>query len=111
MTRFTRLPAVLPLVLAVVAGLVLVEPFAANAGPSKKVFHEALAVSSGGTPVTTPLLASTAYDLLFTLTNDDASLQPFGSAKILVPTGFTVGAVSADVPGFVAAAGSGAVVV
>lgn len=84
----------------------------AQAAAPKKVFHESLAIATtGGTAVTGALAAGTAYDFSFTLTNDAHSPQAFGSAKVDVPTGFTLGAMSTSVANFHAANAGGDVLV
>jgi len=76
-------------VLVATAGLSVVTVALPNASASapRKVFHEQLATSPAGT-----LIAGDTYTFTFTLTNDAKSPQAFGSAKILVPTGYTVAA-------------------
>jgi hypothetical protein len=84
----------------------------AQAAAPKKVFHETLAVATtGGTPITGPLTAATAYDFTFTLTNDAHSPQAFGSALIVTPAGYSLGAMSTTVATFHAAASGGNVLV
>lgn len=76
----------------------------AQAAALKKVFHEVLSITTtGGTPVTGALAAGAAYDFAFALTNDAHSPQAFGSAKIVVPVGFSLGAMSTTVGNFHAA--------
>jgi hypothetical protein len=80
----------------------------AQASAPKKVFHESLAVTTtAGAAVTGALAASTPYDFAFLLTNDAHSPQAFGSAKVVVPAGFSLGAMSASVANFHAAAVGG----
>ena len=82
----------------------------AQAAALKKQFHESLSIATtGGTPVTGALAAGTAYDFAFTLTNDSHSPQAFGSAKVAVPTGFTLGAMSTNVANFHAADAGGSI--
>lgn len=92
MTRGTMLRT------AVAAGALLALGVAVpqvQAAAPKKVFHESLSITTtGGTPVTGPLAAGTAYDFAFLLTNDKGSPQAFGSAKIVPPAGYTLGAMS-----------------
>lgn len=88
-------------VLAAAAGLsvvTLVMPNASAAAP-RKVFHEMLATSPTGT-----LLAGSTYTFTFTLTNDTKSPQAFGSAEIVIPSGYTVGDVTASKANFSAQA-------
>lgn len=67
----------------------------AQAAALKKVFHESLSITTlGGDPVSGALAAGTQYDFAFLLTNDKSSPQAFGSAKIVPPTGYTLGAMS-----------------
>jgi len=69
-------------------------PGAQGAAP-KKVFHESLSITTlGGDLVSGPLAAATAYNFAFLLTNDKSSPQAFGSAKIVPPSGYTLGAMS-----------------
>jgi len=80
----------------------------AQAAALKKVFHEALSITTtSGTPVSGALAAGAPYDFAFTLTNDAHSPQAFGSAKIVVPVGYSLGAMSTNVGNFHAAADLG----
>jgi hypothetical protein len=100
-------PSHLLAVLVAAVALVGVTVPSSQAGPAKKVFHESLTV----VPAATAMATSTTYSLRFLLTNDSRSPQAFGSAEILVPDGWTVGASSTDVAGFTATAGAGVVLV
>lgn len=96
----------------VVLTLGLVAGSGADAAAPKKVFHETLSIATtSGTPVTGALAAGTPYDFAFTLTNDAHSPQAFGSALIVVPAGFGIGAMSTSVPTFNAAAVGGNVLI
>ncbi|MDQ1699185.1 MAG: hypothetical protein QOG34_1048 [Frankiaceae bacterium] len=101
--------------MAVAAGLLLSLGVTAGSGQAaapKKVFHESLSVATtAGTAVTGALAASTPYDFAFMLTNDAHSPQAFGSAKIVTPTGFSLGAMSTNVSTFHAADSGGNVLV
>src|SRR5947209_3104191 len=90
MTRRAKLSRLaVPILLAAALGVTLVAP--AGAVTSVKKFSEALSVD-GGTPGTSAQLApGSTRTLSFTLTNAASSNQAFGSAQILVPTGFTAG--------------------
>jgi len=84
----------------------------AQAAAPKKVFHETLSITTtSGDAVTGALAAGTAYDFAFALTNDAHSPQAFGSAKVVVPLGFTLGAMSTSVSTFHATAVLGNIVV
>lgn len=84
----------------------------ADAAALKKVFHESLSITTtGGAAVTGALTPATPYDFAFLLTNDAHSPQAFGSAMIVVPTGFSLGVMSASVTSFHVAAVGGNVLV
>jgi hypothetical protein len=102
--RFVALGAIFALAVVAVPG--------AGAAAPKKVFHESLSIATpAGAAVTGPLASSTAYDFAFALTNDAHSPQAFGSAEIVVPVGFSVGAMSTSVSTFHAASVGGTVLV
>jgi hypothetical protein len=100
------------MVAAVLLLLAIVAAPTALASAPKKVFHESLGVTTtAGATVTGTLTASTEYDFRFLLTNDTSSPQAFGSARIVVPTGFTVGTLGTNVANFHAVATSTGVLV
>ena len=85
--------------LTAVAGVVaLISALTApsSAAPVKKVFHETLS------PTEVP--SSGSSTLTFRLTNDTSSSQSFGSAEILVPTGYVVSSAVASPTNFTAGA-------
>lgn len=96
----------LHLTIALPLALLLMPPVPAHAAATKKVFHERLTISPSG-----PLASGTGYDLRFALTNDSLSPQAFASAQILVPSGYTLGALSTDVTGFTAVSSTGGLLV
>ena len=102
-----RLVTRLVTALVVTSSLVPMSP--SEAAASKKGFHESLLIN--GVMSTGPLTAATSYDLRFTLTNDTLSPQAFGSAQILVPSGYVVGTTMADVGNFLATPLTGSILV
>jgi hypothetical protein len=104
----TRLIAATVVILSV--GLVAGPTSSASA--PKKMFGESLSVTTtAGAAVTGPLAAATSYDFAFRLTNATSSPQAFGSALIVVPTGFTVGTLGTNVANFHAASTTAGVLV
>lgn len=63
----------------------------AQAVSSVKKFNEALSVDGVASGQAASLAAGSTHTLTFTLGNDPKSNQAFGSAQILVPTGFSAG--------------------
>lgn len=61
-----------------------------QAAPSKKQFTVGLSITDadGGTADSTSLMAGTDYTFVFTLTNKSHGPQYFGSAEIVVPSGY-----------------------
>ena len=91
MTRRAKLSRLaVPIVLAVAMGGAVVLP--AGAVSVVKKFSESLSVD-GGAPSTAVTLApdGAPHTFVFTITNSKTSNQAFGSAQILVPTGFSAG--------------------
>src|SRR4051812_16359227 len=72
---------------------VTLAPSSSAAAP-KKQFRETLAVTDSSGPATQPLAPDTTYHFAFALTNDSRSPQAFGSAKIFIPNGYDVVAVT-----------------
>lgn len=107
MNRTTATRAMLPAAL-VLGSLAVAAGPAAHAAPSKKQFTVTLTVtdpvagSSSGLSTGT-LLADHTYTFVFTITNKSRP-QTFGSAQILVPTGYTLVSVQPEtsVDGFTA---------
>src|SRR3954453_11228415 len=91
MTRRTKLSRLgVPILLAATLGVTVAAP--AGAVSAVKKFSETLHVGAIG-PVTSATLApGIAQTLQFDLKNELSSNQAFGSAQILVPTGFQAGA-------------------
>jgi hypothetical protein len=103
MTRPSPTRIVTAVVLLIGTALALTAP-ASNAAPNKKMFTVGLAVSKDGDTVSAAsLLADTGYTFVFTVKNTSQSPQTFGSAKILVPSGYDATPVAAtSVKGFTA---------
>ena len=99
------------LLTAVLLTSVLVPAATSQAAASKKAFRETLSILQGGAVVGQPLTAATTYELRFTLTNDPLSPQAFGSAQILVPSGYVLGAMKTDVGNFSATPFTGGILV
>src|SRR3954469_6314983 len=92
MTRRVKLSRLgVPILVAAALGVTAVIP--ASAVSAVKKFSEGLHVGTGGSVTSATLDPGSTSTLRFDLKNDASSNQAFGSAQILVPSGF-----SADTP-------------
>src|SRR3954453_13212784 len=92
MTRRTKLSRFgVPILLAAALGVTVVAP--AGAVSSVKKFSEGLHVGTGSSGSSATLAPGSTNTLTFDIKNDGSSNQAFGSAQLLLPSGF-----SADTP-------------